>query len=100
MQCRKFRVAIGKDDILLNELIGLKEICFKQEIYKIWFPIESIEKYTELIYQKGYSYIVYYFNKEKAELEVLLDYVGENKNIFIVIFDIKLSNKSIIKIKG
>ena len=75
-----FYVGIGKDAVLLNKILDLKVSCFKPEICKVGFPINSLEKYTDLIQQAGYSYIVYYFNKEKSELEVLLEYQGKYKN--------------------
>ena len=37
------------------------------------------EKYTELLIQKRYSYIVYYFDQEKEELQILEDYEGKNR---------------------
>ena len=37
-----FYIAIGKDAILLNKLIGLKLNCIKPEICKIGFPINSL----------------------------------------------------------
>ena len=76
----EFYIAIGKDAILLNHLLGLKLTCLKPEICKVGFPISSLEKYTELIQQKKYSYIVYYFEQKITTLEVLLDYEGERKN--------------------
>lgn len=63
--------------MLLNNLLNLKVTCFKTEICKVRFPINSLEKYTDLIQQKEYSYIVYYFDKEKSNLEI---YIGKNKN--------------------
>ena len=75
-----FYISIGKDAILLNSLINLKVSCFKQEICKVGFPINSLEKYTDLLIQKRYSYIVYYFDKEKEELQILEDYEGKYNN--------------------
>ena len=74
-----FYIAIGKDAVFLNRLINLKVSCFKSEVCRVGFPIKSLEKYTDLIEQKGYSYIVYYFDKEKAKLEVLLEYEGKQQ---------------------
>lgn len=34
-----FYVAIGKDAILLNKILGLKVSCFKTEVCKVGFPI-------------------------------------------------------------
>lgn len=75
-----FYVAVGKDAVLLSNLSELKVTCFKTEVCKVGFPIQALEKYTDLIQAKDYSFIVYYFDKEKAELEVLLNYTGKNKN--------------------
>ena len=75
-----FYIAIGKDAVLLNDLLGLKLVCLKPEMCKIGFPIASLEKYTDMIQEKKYSYIVYYFDQEKGELEILKEYKGKNKN--------------------
>ena len=37
-----FYISIGKDAILLNRLINLKVSCFKPEICKVGFPINSL----------------------------------------------------------
>ncbi len=87
----EFYLAVGKDAVLLNKLLDLKTICLKPEVCKVGFPITSLEKYTDLLQEKDYSYIVYYLNRQKTELEVILDYngkqtnklVGENKNCYI-----------------
>ena len=74
-----FYIAVGKDAVLLNKEIGLKLSCFKEEMCKIGFPIDSLEKYTDMIQEKGYSYIVYHFDKEKVSLDVLMKYNGKNQ---------------------
>lgn len=74
-----FYIAVGRDAVFLNKTLELKLSCFKEEMCKVGFPINSLEKYTDMIQEKGYSYIVYYFDKEKIELEVLLEYKGKNK---------------------
>lgn len=48
-----FYVAIGKDAVILNRLLDLKVSCFKPEVCKVGFPINSLEKYLELIYEKN-----------------------------------------------
>ena len=50
-----FYVAIGKDAILLNKILGLKVTCFKTEVCKVGFPIQSLEKYTELLIKSRYN---------------------------------------------
>lgn len=75
-----FYIAIGKDAVLLKELLGLKLSCFKPEACKVGFPIASLEKYMNLIEEKQYGYIVYYLDKEKTKLEVIAQYNGKNSN--------------------
>ena len=77
-----FYIAIGKDAVLLHEILDLKTSCMKIEICKVGFPIIALEKYSELLCKKNYSFIVYYFNKETNELETLIDYNGKYKNEF------------------
>ena len=76
----EFYIAIGKDAVCLHHLLDLKVTCLKPEICKVGFPILSLEKYTDLIGEKGYSYIVYFFDQKKEILEVLLDYNGAKTN--------------------
>ena len=73
-----FYVAIGKDAVLLNQLIDIKVSCFKEEICKVGFPIISLEKYTDKIEEKQYSYVIYYFD-QKRENKIL----QENINCYI-----------------
>ena len=75
-----FYIALGKDAVLSNNLIGLKVSCIEPGICKVGFPINSLEKYTELLIQKRYSYIVYYFDQKKEELEILESFQGKNEN--------------------
>ena len=75
-----FYVAIGKDATLLNNLLGLKVSCVKPEVCKVGFPVCALEKYTELLVQKRYSFIVYDFDQKKEELKILESYEGKNKN--------------------
>ena len=60
-----FYVAIGNDETLLNEVLNLKLSCMKEGLCKVGFPTEALEKYTELLIEAGYSFIVYDFNSEK-----------------------------------
>ena len=85
----EFYLATGKDAVLLKDLIGLKLICLKPETCKVGFPIASLEKYLEKIHEMQYSYIVYYFDKQREELEILATKEGK-KIITIVIFVVKV----------
>ena len=75
-----FYLARGKDALLLNEILGLKLSCMETEICKVGFPINSLEKYTKLIEEKKYSYIVYNYDNVLNKLIVVKRYDGKNKN--------------------
>ena len=75
-----FYISVGKDAVLLNKILGLKVNCLKLEICKVGFPIIALEKYTDLIQEKGYSYIVYYFDQKTEEIKILKEYVGKKQN--------------------
>ena len=75
-----FYVARGKDAILLHNLLNLKLNCIETEICKIGFPINSIEKYTKLIEEKGYSYIVYNFDNKTGKLREIKQNKGKRIN--------------------
>ena len=75
-----FYIARGKDAVLLNNLLNLKVNCLETEVCKVGFPINALEKYTELIEKRKYSYIVYNYNNIEAKLKVIKKYSGKNKN--------------------
>ena len=60
--------------------MNLKVSCIKPEICKVGFPINSLEKYTDLLIQKRYSYVIYYFDQEKEELQILEEYQRKKNN--------------------
>lgn len=75
-----FYIARGKDALLFHELANLKLNCLETEVCKIGFPIASLEKYTDILEENQYSYIVYYYNKNEKELELIKKYQGKKKN--------------------
>ena len=75
-----FYIAVGKDAIFLNRELGLKVSCFKEEVCKVGFPLQALEKYTNILKEKDYSFIIYNFNKEKIELKKILINEGKHKN--------------------
>ncbi len=75
-----FYISRGKDAVLLHNILDLKVSCIEPEICKVGFPISSLEKYTELIEEKGYSYIVYNYNKDLGKLDIIKKYNGKKLN--------------------
>ena len=54
-----FYITVGKDAVLLNQILDFNVTCKNQEIRKLGFPSNSLEKYSEILCSKKYSFIVY-----------------------------------------
>lgn len=89
-----FYIAVGKDAIILNKIANLKINCTQIGTCKVGFPKTSLEKYTEIIKEKDYSYIVYDFNRKANELIIKESYIGKN------VITIKNSNIGCSKCKN
>mgnify|MGYP004527712953 FL=1 len=75
-----FYTAIGKDAIALNKLLGLKLTCMGPELCKVGFPVNAFEKYTTLLMEKRYSYIIYEFYNKEEKLIIAQNYQGKHTN--------------------
>lgn len=75
-----FYIARGKDAVLLHNILELKVNCMETEICKVGFPKNALEKYTRLIQEKGYSYIVYNYDSTISKLTILNKYNGNKLN--------------------
>lgn len=75
-----FYIARGKDAVLLHNILDLKVNCMETEVCKIGFPVNSLEKYTKLIEEKQYSYIVYNYDNKLEKLTIIKKYKGKNLN--------------------
>ena len=75
-----FYIARGKDAVLLHNVINLKVNCLETEVCKVGFPLNSLEKYTKLIEEKQYSYIVYNYDSKLEKLNILKYYNGKYLN--------------------
>jgi len=103
-----FYIARGKDAVLLHNILNLKVNCMEAEICKIGFPLNSIEKYTELIEQEQYSYIVYNFDNKLGKLDIIKKYNGkkintikeEKLNCYICTNTVKMYKKNDIYIQA
>ena len=75
-----FYIARGRDAVLLHNILNLKVNCMEAEICKIGFPLNSLEKYTQLIEQEQYSYIVYNYDNKLWKLNITKKYNGKKLN--------------------
>ena len=108
-----FYVAIGNDAIALNKELKLQLSCMKKGVCKVGFPINALEKYTGLLIETGYSFIIYDFNSEKEELGTIMSCLGKrlnweiannkyfkNEKISVVRFKVELIDGNIINVIG
>ena len=63
-----FYIATEEDAVLLHKLLDFKCTCFKMNICKVGFPVNSLGKYVEKLNETKYAYVIYDLDKEKAEL--------------------------------
>ena len=74
-----FFIAIGKDAVVLHEVLGLKTTCIKERICKVGFPVRNVEKYIHLLNENDLSFIIYIKNEEN-QIEEL--YKNEGKDVY------------------
>lgn len=72
-----FYIATGEDAVLLHNKLELKCTCFKMNICKIGFPVNSLDKYVEKLNKTNYAYVIYDFDKEKVELKEIIRKKGK-----------------------
>ena len=59
-----FYIATEEDAVLLHDKLNLKCSCFKNNMCKVGFPINSLEKYIEKLNSIKHSYIIYNFDRK------------------------------------
>ena len=69
VRCGVFFVAIGKDAILLHEILGLNVTCIKPGICKVGIPITGCMKYTDRLEKLGYGYTLYDYDSKNKKVE-------------------------------
>ena len=79
VKCGHFYIAIEEDVVLLNDLLGLKCTCFRDNTCKVGVPVNSIEKYISKLQELRYGYVVYDYDKTNIELRKISE--GKAKKI-------------------
>jgi hypothetical protein len=75
-------VAIGKDALMLNKILGFKVTCMRKNLCKVGIPINSILKYSEILENKGYSFLLYDYDKRTNACILKYSFIGkENQEI-------------------
>ena len=81
-----FYCGIGKDAVLMNQILNYKPVCFKEKICKCGIPVSTISRVIPKMVESGYSYIIYDYNKETKEYKEIYRIEGHevhevNENI-------------------
>ena len=77
VKCGVFFVAIGKDALLLHEILGLNVTCIKPGICKVGIPISNCIKYTDKLEKLGYGYTLYDYNSKNKKVEAKYEFDGK-----------------------
>lgn len=72
-----FYIATGKDAVFLNKELGLKCICYKNQVCKIGIPENRIEYYLRKLEKINIGYIVYCFDSKSENLIERYKYIGK-----------------------
>ena len=68
----KFFIGIGKDAIILNDLLGLKLTCMRNTLCKVGFQTRSIEKYIKKLQDTNKSFVIYNYDRTKNQEEEII----------------------------
>lgn len=75
-----FFCGIGKDAVIMNELLNYKPICVQNGVCKIGIPVSCFKQIIPKLIETGYSYVVYdYDKKTRKTFEI---YRIEQKEIY------------------
>ena len=62
-----FLCGIGKDAVIMNELLNYKPICIQKEICKIGIPVNCFKQEIPRLIETGYSYVVYDYDRKTGK---------------------------------
>lgn len=72
-----FFIGVGKDAIVLNELLNLKVTCMRKELCKVGFLVKSLEKYIVKLKETNKSFVIYTYNKDSEIEEEIFRFKGD-----------------------
>ena len=66
-----FLCGIGKDAVIMNNLLKMKPVCFQEGICKVGIPVSCFKQTIPQLLETGYSYVVCDYNHEKKNLKYI-----------------------------
>ncbi len=73
-----FYCGIGKDAVLMHEILGYGTICFKKGICKCGIPVNAIEIAIPKMIRSGYNYIIFDYDKEEKGYKEIMELKGRS----------------------
>lgn len=107
-----FYYALGDDALIMEKYCKLDKICFSANICKVGFPLNSLEKYMDMLKYNSISFCVYGFGYENnfidenvfkykdKEYGKIFEFQGENVDYSLVkkdCFNCKFYEREIIR---
>lgn len=72
-----FYCAIGKDAVLMHDVLGYMPVCFKEGVCKCGVPVNAVEKVIPKMLRSGYGYVFYDYKKEEKSYKEILELKGK-----------------------
>lgn len=72
-----FYCGIGKDAVLMHDILGYMPVCFKERVCKCGVLVKGIEKVIPKMIRSGYGYAIYDYNKKDRSYKKLTELEGK-----------------------
>ena len=72
-----FYCAIGKDAVLMNNVLAYIPVCFKENVCKCGIPVNGIEIAIPKMLRSGFGYVIYDYNKEEKTYKKIVELKGK-----------------------
>lgn len=81
VKCGIFYTAIGKDAVILHELLGMHLICMKENLCKSGVLDRQIDKFIKAMDEKGLSFVICNYDKNEIGNKITPICIRDNKVI-------------------
>ena len=71
-----FYCGIGKDAVLMNNVLGYIPVCFKENVCKCGIPVNGIEIAIPKMLRSGLGYVIYDYNKKEKTYKKIVELKG------------------------
>lgn len=76
-----FYIGVGKDALILKELLGLKQVCFSKNVCRVGIPADIIKKYEKELINLDCTYVIYDYSPSSILEDTKEDYKEVSRNI-------------------